>query len=186
MSVRMCLLGVLLTGALAGAAAAEDGGTAKWGQVGGWQIRVDRAMGDSCFALQGYEDGTWLRIGFDMKNRAVYFVLGNEAWRSLEAGKIYPVQFVFDDQKKYDGELTAFAWDDRVVLGHDNVGADFTTDFMERTGLRIYYRGSPIAGLSLRNTYAALGQAVNCQKEMLAMGGSPGSGARPASDPFSR
>jgi len=108
MFVRICLLSVLLMGALAAPAASEDRGTTKWSQVGGWHIRVDLGK-DSCYAQQGYEDGTWLRIGFNMKNRAVYFALGNDNWRSLEAGKMYPVKFVFDDQKIYDSQLAAFA-----------------------------------------------------------------------------
>lgn len=183
---RIFLLSVLLAGAFAGSAASQDNGTAKWGQVGGWQIRVDRTIGNGCFAVQGYEDGTWLRIGIDAKNRGIYFVLGNEAWRSLEAGKVYPVQFVFDDRKKYDGQLTAVAWADRIMLGHNDVGVDFAADFMERSSLRIHYRGSQIAGLSLRNTHAALGQVVNCQKEMSAAGGSSDRSVRADTDPFKR
>ncbi len=185
MFVRICLLSVLLMGALAAPAASEDRETTKWSQVGGWHIRVDLAK-DSCYAQQGYEDGTWLRIGFNMKNRAVYFALGNDNWRSLEAGKVYPAKFVFDDQKIYDSQLAAFAWGDRVVLGHTNVGAEFVGDFMEKAGLRIYYRGPQMVHLSLRDSHDALHQLIDCQKAMMEAGGSSKPGVRPAGDPFAQ
>jgi hypothetical protein len=56
---------------------------------------------------------------------------------------------------------------------------------MERSGLRVYYRGAPIAQLSLRNTYAALAEVAKCQAEMRPAGAG-NAAVRPASDPFSR
>lgn len=185
MFVRICLLGALLMGALVGPAASQDGSAAKWAQVGGWQVRVDPTFGNGCFAVQSYEDGTAIRIGIDAERKSIYIVVGNDAWQSLEAGKVYPVRFVFDGQKTYDTELLGLAHRGKVILVHSNVSAEFTTDFMERTALRVYYRGAPIAGLSLRNTYAALTEVAKCQKEMWAAGNG-NSGVRPASDPFSR
>jgi hypothetical protein len=196
MMVRACLLGAT-AGALGLASAhAESRETAKWGQVGGWQIRVDRSVGHGCFASQLYEDNTSLRVGFDIKKKTIYFMIGNPAWRSLEAGKVYAMKFVFDDHKSYTGELTGVMLGDRVFLDHSDVSYAFTKDFMERNGVRVYYRGAPITNLSLRNTYAAIGEVLNCQREISsAGGGSSQSGADPfargsgegrRSDPFSR
>jgi hypothetical protein len=169
---------VMLHPALARSDSKETG---KWGQVGGWQVRVDPSLGHGCFAMQIYEDGTVIRVGFNISNRTIYFTLGNTAWRSLEVGKIYRMRSVFDDQKSYDGELTGrqIGGDGMVFLDHSSVSYEFTHDFMARSGMRIYFRGNQI----LRNTYAALSEVVNCQREMNSAGGNVGS-QQPAADPF--
>src|SRR5262245_46170612 len=113
-------------------ALADKTETAKWGQVGGWNIRVDQSLGHGGFASQIYEDNTTIRLGFDIKKKTIYFMLGNTAWRSLEAGKVYQMRFVFDDQKSYDGELTGVRLGEQVFLDHSNVSVNFTTDFMQR------------------------------------------------------
>ena len=53
-------------------------------------------------------------------------------------------------------------------------------------GVRIDYRGAPIAHLSLRSARAALTEMTKCQKEMESAGGGNSASVRPASDPFSR
>jgi hypothetical protein len=59
-------------------------------------------------------------------------------------------------------------------------------DFVESTGVRIDYRGAPIAHLSLRNARVALTEMTKCQKETESAGGGNSVSMRPASDPFSR
>lgn len=147
-----------------GAAGAQE--TAQWSKVGGWSIRIDRTIGNGCYAYQTYEEGTSIRVGFDLSKQSIYMILGNPVWRSLEVGKVYTMQFVFDDQKKYSGELTGIELADRIFLNHSDVSLDFTKDFMQRNTLRITFRGSQIAHLSLRNTYAAMAEVVTCQEEM--------------------
>jgi hypothetical protein len=170
--------------------------TAKWGEVGGWQIRVDRTVGDGCYAHQIYEDGTVIRLGFDMKKGSIYFMITNRAWQSLETGKLYAIRFVFDEQQAYNGELRGTKLGEMVWLDHSNVSTAFTKDFMQRSSLRVYYRGGKIAGLSLRNTYAAVTEVMNCQREMAGNTGQGGGqrtgdpfrsdGGQRSSDPFSR
>lgn len=186
MIVRIRLMSALLLGALAAPAAAQDHRSARWGQAGGWQIHVDRAAGNGCFATRRYDDGTGLRIGVNPKEGGFHFMIANSTWRPLETGKIYRVTVVFDDQKNYEGELEAIAVQGTTVLLNPDVGAEFASDFMARTSLRIYYRRSQIASLSLNDTHAALTQVMTCQKEMWAAGNSSEPRVRPASDPFSR
>jgi hypothetical protein len=159
--------------------------TAKWGQIGGWDIRVDRSLGNGCFALQQYEDGTIIRLGFDAKRKTIYFMLGNNAWRSLEAGKRYQLVFVFDGVDRYEGELagTTLTNETLVFLDHSNVSSKFTAAFMERNTMQVYYQGSRIGNLSLRNTYAAIAEVVNCQGQL---SGSTSDGSQNVSDPFQR
>jgi hypothetical protein len=185
MFARLCLLSILSMGAFAAPAFSWNDGMPAYAQVGGWQVRVDPAVGNGCFASQYYEDGTGIKLGIDPERHNLYLILGNLAWTSLEEGKTYRLRFVFDQAKAYDSDLEAGALGDWVVLGRSGLGADFMTDFAESTGVRIDYRGAPIAHLSLRNARAALTEMTKCQKKMESSGGNSAS-VRPASDPFSR
>lgn len=174
-SVAGCLL----------AAPAHSQDSAKWAEVGGWSIRVDRSIGDGCYAHQSYQDGTEIRVGFDMKKKSIFFMIANPAWRSLEVDRLYRMRLTFDDQQSYNGEFRGLRMGDLVWLDHSNVSAAFAGDFMQRNGLRVYYNGARIAGLSLRNTYLAVTEVMNCQREMAGAGRS-GTGSQPATDPFTR
>jgi hypothetical protein len=185
MFARLCLLSILSMGAFAAPAFSWNDGMPAYAQVGGWQVRVDPAVGNGCFASQYYEDGTGIKLGIDPERHNLYLILGNLAWTSLEEGKTYRLRFVFDQAKAYDSDLEAGALGDWVVLGRSGLGTDFMTDFAESTGVRIDYRGAPIAHLSLRNAHAALTEMTKCQKKMESSGGNSAS-VRPASDPFSR
>ena len=168
---------MLVVAAAVPAVAADDtaaGGTAAWGKVGGWQIRVDRSIGDGCFALQGYSDGSVLRLGFDMTRKAIYLVVGNDKWRSIELGKLYRIDFVFDGTTRYSGDFRGARLGAGVFLVGTSLTLDFTRDFMQRNAVRIYYHGALISSLSLRNTYAAVGEVIHCQQEIAASGSSGG------------
>jgi hypothetical protein len=167
MFVRLCLLGILSTVAVAGPAMSKDSRTAGWGQVGGWEVRVDPTFGNGCFATRHYEDGTAIRVGIDVHRNSLYILLANRVWKSLEDGKTYPVRFVFDQLSTYDGDMAAVAWGDMVVLGRSGVSVEFMTEFLERSGVRVYH-GDAIAELSLLNARDALREVAMCQKEVSA------------------
>jgi hypothetical protein len=162
-------------------ASAQD--TADWGQVGGWRIKVDRTIGDGCFAMQVYEGGTVVRIGFDIAQQHIYLFFGDDDWTSLEEGKTYPIRVVFDGSESYDGEMSGVRLGNVVFLNHSQIGTDFVKDFMERDVMQIFYRGSQIANLSLRNTYAAVSEIIHCQREL---GFASRNGGGSGSDPFSQ
>jgi hypothetical protein len=104
----------------------------------------------------------------------------HDQWKSLEVGKLYPVRIVFDGVSPYNGEMHGHRLaGGTLVLSHRNLSSDFVKDFMQRNGMRLYYQGSQIASLSLRNTYAAVGEVYNCQKEF-----GFGGGSSRESDPF--
>lgn len=168
MLVRACL-GFLILILPSFASAAPDGGTSvKWGQVGGWEIRVDRTLGDGCFAFQSFDRGTVVRIGFDVSNQKIYLIFGHANWKSLEVGKVYPVRIVFDGTTPYEGQLRGQRVGDSTIvfLAHRNLSTAFVKDFMERSGMQVFYRGERIANLSLANTFAAVSEVMNCQREL--------------------
>jgi hypothetical protein len=169
----LCLLALAIP-----SASLAESETAKWGQVGGWVIRVDRSVGDGCFAVQVFERGTIVRIGLDITSKRVYLFIGHNEWKSLEVGKLYPVRVVFDGVKSYNGEMKGQTLGHTVFLVHRDLSADLIKDFMERNGMEVFYRGERIANLSLRNTYAAIAEVINCQKELAA------AGPAPREDPF--
>ena len=146
--------------------------------------------------MQGYRDGSVLRLGFDMTRKAIYLVVGNDNWRSIELGKLYHIDFVFDGAARYSGDFRGVRLGHAVFLAGTSLTFDFTRDFMERSAVRIYYRGALIGNLSLRNTYAAVGEVIHCQQEIAASGSNGGrhpgeanpfaDGATNARDPFSR
>jgi hypothetical protein len=186
MFARLCLLSILSMGAFGTPAFSQDSGTPAYAQVGGWQVRVDPAVDNGCFASQYYEDGTGIRLGIDPDRQKLYLILGNPAWTSLEEGKTYKLRFAFDQANTYDSDLAAGMLGDRVVLARSGLSTDFVTDFVESTSVRVTYRGAPIAHLSLRNARAALTEVAKCQQEMRPAGGVNSVAVRPVSDPFSR
>ena len=163
--------------------------TAQWGQVGGWQIRVDRTVGDGCFAVQEFEGDTIVRIGYDAAAKRMYLLFTDDDWKSLEVDKVYPVRIVFDGSTSFNGEMTGLKLGKSIWLAHRNVSSDLVQAFMERNTMRIFYQGTQIAHLSLRNTFAALMEVVTCQKAM-STGTAPGKPAAPiapqpkSNDPF--
>ena len=184
--LRSALLAIgLLVAVASGALEAQAQKSGKWADVGGWEIRVDSSVGNGCFALQRYEDGSIVRIGVDVDNKRLYLFFGNDEWKSLEQGKVYPVRIVFDGVSTYNGEMNGHQLSGgAMVLAHRNLNSDFVKDFMLRNVMRIYYQGSQIANLSLRNTYAAISEVSNCQSEFgFGSGSSRGSGGS-GRDPF--
>ena len=137
-------------------------------------------MGNGCFASQTYEDGTVVRMGVDVSDQRIYLLMFNQAWKSLEVGKIYPVRVVFDGVTSYNGDMKGHRLSaGAIVLAHRNLSSDFVKDFRQRNAMRLYYQGTSIANLSLRNASAAIGEVVNCQKEF-----GFGSNSPRGSDPF--
>lgn len=164
--MRLVVLLLALIGiAASGPAWADKGDTATWGKVGGWSIMVDRTLGDGCFAYTVYDRGTVARLGIDVQSGAFYVLVGHAEWKSLEEGKLYAVRTVFDGAKSYKGEMKGQRVGGMIFLAHRNLSSDFVKDFMQRNGIEIFYQEKRIASLSLKDSYAALAEVINCQKE---------------------
>jgi len=99
----------ILVGALValGTQASHAQDSPLWKNVGNWTIRVDKTLNYGCFMLASYTRGTVVRIGIDQQNLNGYIVIGNEAWRSLEAGKQYGLSLQFDNDTPWRGNATA-------------------------------------------------------------------------------
>lgn len=105
-------------------------------------------------------------LGVDIDSQKIYLLFSNEAWKSLEVGKVYPMRITFEDVSPYNGEMTVIRLQGgAIMLAHRNLSSEFVKDFMQRNVMRIFYQGNPITSLSLKKTYAAIGEVINCQRE---------------------
>jgi len=144
-----------------------------------------------------YERGTAFRIGFDRTNANGYVMFGNLAWQSLEAGKEYSITLQFDDEPSWQGTATAvhIGADSAVFLAAPFNKPSIMVEFMRKQALKIFYRGNLVTSLSLRGSYAAIQELLNCQSAVNEAMGSPSpqpkdpfASSRPANskpDPFS-
>ncbi len=151
-------------GALAGTASGQDSPLFK--EVEGWEIRVDKTLGDGCFAAAVYERLTFLRIGYNADADKIYLMIGDPKWKSLEAGKRYPLEIKFGNESPWQGDATAIGDDDWVALmmevRRDNSGT-FLREYMEEQFVEISYNDQPIATLALRGSYKAGLALIECQ-----------------------
>lgn len=176
--VKSYLLGVLksylivglLTGALVALAIAnQDPPPEKWGRAGLWEIDVDRAAGNVCFATRWYlVGGAAVRIGVNPSEAGVHFIIGGKKFESLEADKLYSMKLVFEDEKSYVREFEAKKTPRALILINHVAGDDLVVDLASKRRVRIYHHNTLMATLSLDDAGAALTQVKVCQKEMAA------------------
>ena len=149
----------------AGPAGAAD--AVLWKNVGGWGVYVDRSLGDGCYAGNVWEDDTHLRVGFNPSADTLYVMFLNEKWRSLEVGKEYEIEIDFGRNDHWNGVFVGGAFSDGdKFLFMDGVKSEFVADFMKKTGIRISYEGRELSNLSLRGSYRAFLEALECQRMM--------------------
>lgn len=176
------------------ASASEE--TVLWKEdVRGWFVGVDPSIGNACFLTTSFEGGSVIRFQFNRTQDVVQFIVGNSDWRSLEAGKLYPMAVSFGNRPPWTGngqglwlseDLPTLVLD--VGFEKDNA-SDFMEEFMRMTSVKVDYNKKQIAHLSLRGTYAAMQELFSCQNAMLDIGKSSNdpfesSSPRSNNDPF--
>jgi hypothetical protein len=183
MSKITAVIGLLLA---ATSCAHAENVNAKWKEVGGWSIAVDRED-YGCFMITEWERGTIIRLGFDA-DRNSYMWVSHDSWRSLEEGKKYSLTMKFDDETPWSGP--AFAHRTKqgaplLTMKWDRGKANFLREFAVSQGVTIWYGEKVIARLRLTGSYAAMAELQNCQKTMDASRdpATPPAGRR-VSDPF--
>jgi len=156
-----------------------------WKRVGSWDVRVDKTLGNGCFAMAEYEGGTTFRIGFNPPNKNGYVIVGHANWKSLEEGKEYPIKLQFGNAVPWTGDATGFKFektDPIVFLMITIIETDLFTEFMRKTYIKVSYNEKTIAKLNLKGSYAAFEEVAKCQKAMKAGGETSPAGK----DPFAR
>ncbi|WP_170755627.1 hypothetical protein [Ruegeria lacuscaerulensis] len=144
--------------------AAKD--TTDWKRVGNWDVAIDHTLGNGCFMVGSYEGGTHLRIGVDRRENSAYLMFGNEEWRSLEAGKEYPIEIHFGNRSSWDADARVLQFPDGSKVLSTYVDAEFIETFMRQTSMSVHYRGRQIDSLKLPGTFAAFIEVMECQDEV--------------------
>ncbi|MFC4273012.1 hypothetical protein GQF03_07460 [Sneathiella chungangensis] len=145
-------------------ASAED--QPLWKTVGEWEVRVDLSLNNGCFVLARYETGTFFRLGFNPPVGNAYIMFGSLDWQSLEHGKEYLIKIRFDDEEPWSGYATGTGLSkDLTALTLVVDEADFIREFMKKNVIVIEYRGKEISRLSLRGSFAAGMELLQCQTE---------------------
>jgi hypothetical protein len=178
MSLRTLLLtAALLIGVAAAPAAAEGRAPEKWGEGGLWEIYAGPVAGNGCYATRLFFSGAMMRVAV-RPDGGLHLMMARGSWQFAEVGKTYRLKFVFGNGRAYEEELEAVAAGSMTVLVNPRMSAAFVSDFMERTSLLVYHRGSLIAPLVLLDTYDAITQLKTCNASV--------AGTLDFSDPSSR
>ncbi|MCF1709135.1 hypothetical protein L0V05_09935 [Tabrizicola sp. J26] len=183
--------------AAASPALAEDGPITWKDDVGGWYIGVDTSIGNGCFMTAAYEAGTYLRVQFNPSADTFQFIIGDEAWNSIEQGKLYTVGIAFGNRDPWTGDAEGGRLGELPTLTVDvgfekNKAATFIDEFRRMTSVAVTYENKEIARLTLSGTNAAMQEVINCQTEVNEAGAAApaqaedpfNSGASTDSDPF--
>ncbi len=163
--MRALVLAALLA---AGSAVAQD--TTHWGNSGNWEILVDPSQGNGCFAYVGYDDSSFFRAGYDMRDVTNYVFFGNPNWTSLKPGNSYTVRMYFDPQNSsWDAEALAQEFGDGTLfLRFGSSDKTLIKDIMKADLARVEYNGKEIASYDLTGSTKAMLFMDDCQDEQTA------------------
>lgn len=194
-TLTLATLGVALATALP--ALAEDKPITWKDDVAGWYIGVDTSIGNGCFMTAAYEAGTYLRVQFNPSSDNFQFIIGDEAWNSIEAGKLYNIGIAFGSRSPWTGDAEGGRLGELPTLTVDvgfekDKAAAFIDEFRRMTSVAVTYESKEIARLTLSGTNAAMEEVINCQSAVNEAGASAStdgedpfnSGKTTDSDPF--
>ena len=170
-------MAALLLSVLTSPAAIGNQKPPKWGEAGVWEIYVDPAPENGCYATRFFLSGTAMRIGL-RPDGGLHLAMGRSSWQFVEAGKTYRMKFEFGNGRTYEEDFDAVAVGSVTILVAPAMSAAFLSDFMEKTSLRIYYRGTTVAIVLLLDIDEAIAQLTACNASR--------PGALDASDPSLR
>jgi hypothetical protein len=135
-----------------------------YGEAGGWEVLIDPSLGNGCFLISEFEDGSVVRIGFDRTAGTGYVIAFNEGWGDIVEGQQYPVSFMLDDQQ-YDGTAVGMSLSGLpgAMITFDNV--DFLADLAMRQTMSLSNEGGEVMVIDLTGSAAAIEQTIACQEE---------------------
>ena len=133
-----------------------------WDEVGGWDVLVNPSLGYGCLIQAEYDNGTLVRIGFDLNEGAGYVTAYNYEWGDITEGAQYDVYLELDGQG-YDAMATGIYLED--VPGADIyfTNPDFLWDLAARHTLTLYDENGEGMAIDLGGTMVALEEAMTCQ-----------------------
>jgi hypothetical protein len=158
---RTLSIGIIAVSMVPGVARAEN--AAVWGQVGPWKILMDKMLGNGCFMVSDFSNGTSFRPGFNNVSHNVYFTMGNRAW-SIEVGKLYNIGAQFDNS------VTTPVRHWRAVGvdlgGYMDFQASFNRPARHQTLKFFSQQGDLLTHLSMLDSAAATAETINCNQQL--------------------
>jgi hypothetical protein len=141
-----------------------------YGEAAGWEIAVDPSTGNGCVMLSEFDDGSLVRIGFDMTQDQGYITSANPAWGDIVEGQSYPISIALDGNI-FDGEATGLILDG--VPGADVmfVNPDFFVGLVEAEQLVLAHDGTEVMSLDIAGSAEAIVGLIACQDEQVAKSG---------------
>lgn len=135
-----------------------------FGEAAGWQISVDPTVGNGCVMHSEFEDGSVVRIGFDITQDKGYITSANPAWGDIVEGQTYPISIALDGNS-FEGEATGMIIDD--IPGADVlfVNMDFFTGLIDAQSLVLSHDGTEVMNLDITGSGEAIGALIACQDE---------------------
>ena len=166
---------------------AEDRDTILYATIGPWDVRIDN---NKCFLAAVFEGGTIFRLGMD-DDYVLYTIIGNADWKSIEYGKSYDLEIQFGNESRWSGEATGYSFDqpENQPYLHLTISGDiekktlFFTEFIQERSVEIFFNGTSISRLSLKDSFAASRKFVECQEQMKKSTATPPSSTDPFSNP---
>ena len=145
--------------------AAESDQPVHWKDVQGWSVYSDRSNGNACYMFSIFEGGTALRLGFNGPENPSrsYLAIGDVDWASIEDGKDYDISIRMDRESPWTATAQGMLRGEIRFLVIQNLNVDFFDEFARKLGVQFFYEGKQIAHLSLRGSYAALSEMLECQ-----------------------
>lgn len=143
----------------------------EYSNVSGWNISIDLSLSGACFAYAEYEDDSILRVGFNEEISGLYIIFGNAIWQSIEYGKKYDIQIKFGEETPWNGQATGLSFDPPEnqpflaisIDGDPDSTSLFIEEFMEQRYVRLFYDGKTIENLTLKGSYSAGLELIECQ-----------------------
>ena len=158
--------------------------------VAGWNILVDRSIGDGCFMTTTYRNGTALRVQFNPRKDMVQMIVGHADWRSIAKGQSYDMAVRFGGRPSWTGAARGLRLGTLPAIIMDvpferERAKRFIAEFRSMPEVRVFFRGGTIAHLSLTGAGPALTELYACQAAMLGRSTDPFSGVvSGVNDPF--
>lgn len=153
---------VVATGAV-GQARAEE--LIDYGSAGGWDVLIDPTKNMGCLIQSEFEDGSFVRIGFDKAQGGGYIAAFNDDWGDIQEGKQYDIAFDLDGEK-YTGVATAEFLDDTPGARIDFDNIEFFLDIMKKYTMALHTNAGEVMTISLDGTHDAMSMAMQCQSEV--------------------
>jgi hypothetical protein len=138
--------------------------TTLWSNTGDWVVFVDHSLGDSCFALKSFDDGTTFRLGLDLKyEKSSYVMIHNEDWASIEEGKEYPITIKIDNYDPWDAPTVGTRLGDLIMLYVAFDDTKFWAEFSAGRIMKLGRNSRDFASMYLGESEAAVEKVVECQ-----------------------